>query len=371
MASAETIPLEALLAPLSDAAPAGANVRLDPNPGSLYYRIKDARAAARAAERQALHGEDGEAPAADWSEVLELAPKLLGEQSKDLEVAAWWIEALTREHGFAGLRDGLKLIAGWVERYWDHLHPMPDEDGLATRTAPLTGLNGEDAEGTLIAPISLIPITATSDVGGPYSAWHYHQATELERIEDAEQRQQRIAGGAPTMEQFRQGARNAGAAFYTELQADIEECRAAFAALNAALEQRCGSNAPPSSRISEAIGRVADAVAYISRDVVDAGGATPAASAGAEANAQAAPASGAAVAAGPLRSREDALRTLKTVAEYYRRAEPHSPIAYLIEQAVRWGNLPLHELIEELIPDSGSRSTYQMMTGIRPPSTDQ
>jgi type VI secretion system protein ImpA len=369
MASAETIPLEALLAPISDDAPCGANVRLDPNPGSLYYRIKDARAAARAAERQSLHGEEADAPAADWSPVLELAPKLLREQSKDLEVAAWWIEGLTREHGFAGLRDGLKLIAGWVERYWAGLHPLPDEDGLATRVAPLTGLNGEDAEGTLIAPISLIPITAASDVAGPYSAWHYHQATELERIEDPAQREQRLAGGAPTMEQFRQGARNAGAAFYVALKSDIQECRDAFAALNAALEPQCGASAPPSSRILEAIGRVADAVAYISRDVVDSGAAAPAPSEAIPA--AAAPAGGTAVAAGPLRSREDALRTLKTVAEYYRRAEPHSPIAYLIEQAVRWGALPLHELIEELIPDTGSRSTYQMMTGIRPPSTDQ
>ncbi len=374
MATAETIPLDALLAPISEAAPAGVNVRLDPDPGSLYYRIKDARAAARAAERQALHGDEASATSADWSAVLELCPKLSLEQSKDLEVAAWWTEALVREYGFAGLRDGFKLALGWVERYWDALHPQPDEDGVSTRVAPLAGLNGDDAEGTLIAPISLVPLTGESDGVGPFSAWHYHQASELERIEEGEQRQQRIAAGAPTLEQFRRAARAAGPESFRELLADLEECRAAFDALNQALEQRCGHFAPPSTRIADALGRAADVLKYVASEVLvsEAPQAADAATenAGASASVQA---GGAAPAApgGPLRSREDALRTLKTVAEYYRRAEPHSPIAYLVEQAIRWGNLPLHELIEELIPDTGSRSTYQMMTGIRPPNTEQ
>lgn len=371
MATAETIPLEALLAPISDAAPAGVNVRLDPDPGSLYYRIKDARAAARAAERQALHGDDANATAPDWSVVLELAPKLLSEQAKDLEVAGWWIEALVREHGFAGLRDGFKLVHGWVERYWDGLHPQPDEDGESTRVAPLTGLNGEDAEGTLIAPISLVPLTGASDGVGPFSAWHYHQASELERIEEGEQRQQRIAAGAPTLEQFRRAAHAAGAESFRELSADLEECRAAFEALNLALEQRCGHFAPPSTRIADALGRAADVLKYVAAEVLQSEPQAQAPQAAGESASVNTGGAAAAAPSGPIRSREDALRMLKTVAEYYRRAEPHSPIAYLVEQAIRWGNLPLHELIEELIPDSGSRSTYQMMTGIRPPNTEQ
>ncbi len=370
MSTAETIPLDALLAPISDAAPAGVNVRLDPDPSSLYYRIKDARAAARAAERQALHGDDANAATPDWSAVLELAPKLLSEQAKDLEVAAWWIEALVREHGFAGLRDGFKLVHGWVERYWDGLHPLPDEDGDSTRVAPLSGLNGDDAEGTLIAPISLVPLTGASEGVGPFSAWHYHQASELERIEEGEQRQQRIAAGAPTLEQFRRAARAAGPESFRELSADLEECRAAFDALNQALEQRCGHFAPPSTRIADALGRAADVLKYVAAEVLESEPLPTEQPAGAG---NASNEGGAAPTAsnGPIRSREDALRLLRTVAEYYRRAEPHSPIAYLVEQAIRWGNLPLHELIEELIPDTGSRSTYQMMTGIRPPNTEQ
>ena len=31
------------------------------------------------------------------------------------------------------------------------------------------------------------------------------------------------------------------------------------------------------------------------------------------------------------------------VAHFFRRTEPHSPVAYLAEKAVKWGEMPLHD----------------------------
>ena len=45
-----------------------------------------------------------------------------------------------------------------MEQFWDGIYPLPDEDGLATRVAPLTGLNGEDAD-----PNDVLTITATTN----------------------------------------------------------------------------------------------------------------------------------------------------------------------------------------------------------------
>ena len=64
MPSPNVLDLESLLEPIADDAPAGTDIRSDTTPGSLYYQIKDARTAARAAERQAAAG-DSEARA-DW-----------------------------------------------------------------------------------------------------------------------------------------------------------------------------------------------------------------------------------------------------------------------------------------------------------------
>ena len=36
-----------------------------------------------------------------------------------------------------------------AENFWDGLYPLPDEDGILTRVAPLAGLNGVEADGVL------------------------------------------------------------------------------------------------------------------------------------------------------------------------------------------------------------------------------
>ena len=115
--------LDALLRPIAEGAPTGGDLREDISPTSHYYRIKDARTAARAAERQADAGDgtdegvNGTWPTAaareEWRKVLALAPQVLAEKSKDMEVVAWLIESLARLHASSGLRDGFAWRGAW------------------------------------------------------------------------------------------------------------------------------------------------------------------------------------------------------------------------------------------------------------------
>ncbi|MBM3982447.1 MAG: hypothetical protein FJ304_19695 [Planctomycetes bacterium] len=162
MPSPDVLDFEKLLAPVAGENPAGGDLRAGSGVASLYYAVKDGRNAARAAERRIEGGQDETPP--DWKPVVASATKALTE-SKDLELTAYLIEALCRVHGFAGLGDGFKLARGLAEAFWDGIHPRPDEDGLATTLGPLSGLNGDDAEGTLIAPINRVGITDSASHG--------------------------------------------------------------------------------------------------------------------------------------------------------------------------------------------------------------
>ena len=71
--------------------------------------------------------------------------------------------------------------------------------------------------------------------------------------------------------------------------------------------------------------------------------------------------------AAAVRTREDAFRALLQVADYFKRTEPHSPVAYSLEQAVRWGRMPLPELLTELIPEQAAREQVFKVVGIKPP----
>ncbi len=201
----EGFDLEALLAPISAEAPAGSDLREDSSPGSLYYRLRDARAEARAAERE-MDAADPDRAAADtsatppqWRTIRELAIEATQGRSKDLEIAAWLTEALLRSDGLAGLSAGCKLMTGLVEGFWDGLFPLPDEEGISTRVAPVAGLNGIGGEGTLIQPIRKLALFNRPS-GDAVPFFQYEQSAELAAIADPTRRQQRLDAGVLPIE---------------------------------------------------------------------------------------------------------------------------------------------------------------------------
>jgi type VI secretion system protein ImpA len=70
-------------------------------------------------------------------------------------------------------------------------------------------------------------------------------------------------------------------------------------------------------------------------------------------------------AVGTIENREDAFREILKISQYFRKTEPHSPISYALEQIVRWGRLPLPDLLKELISDESSVSQMFKLVGIK------
>ena len=193
MPSPAFIDIESLVSPITDDNSVGSDIRQDPSSSSIYNSIKDARSAARAAERHSMFDDSSNEAMEYWHKILELAPEILKSHTKDLEVASWYTEALIRRAGFQGLRDGFSIIHQLIDSYWDNLYPLPDEeDGIETRVASLSGLDGEGAEGVLIAPIRNVIITEGSDPG-PFSFWQYKQALDIHKIADDNTRNKKAA----------------------------------------------------------------------------------------------------------------------------------------------------------------------------------
>ncbi len=146
--------LAALLEPIPGDIPQGLDIREDFSSQSPYNRLRDARSDARDAEKMIDNGDPNAGdPAPMWRTVREIGLKTIRETAKDLEVAAWVTEAYVRSDGLAGLAAGAALITGLAENYWDGLFPLPDDYGIETRIAPVTGLNGRDGGGSLIQPL--------------------------------------------------------------------------------------------------------------------------------------------------------------------------------------------------------------------------
>ncbi len=372
MPSPAVLDIPSLIAPCSAEKPVGEDPRNDPSPTSLYYKVKDARSAARAIERQQITGDDDSGNPPDWRPVVENAKALLTKQAKDLEITAYLIEALVRLNGFAGLRDGFQLTRELIEKYWDGLFPLPDEEGIDTRVAPLTGLNGDDAEGTLIAPISRVPLTDNSSIGR-MSLSHYQEAVATGKIADAKARDRKIAQGAKSMDMIQKAVSESSPKFFVNLVEDLTQCQEEFTKLCMLLDERCGSRSPPSSQIRTALGSCLDVVKDVARAKLAAAapkaepakGEAGAAAAGAEA--QAGGPAGPGEAMDVLRTREDAFRVLGKIVEFFHRTEPQSIVSFALEQVIRWGQTPLPDLLTELIPDEAPRKNLFKQVGIKLP----
>jgi type VI secretion system protein ImpA len=368
----EGFDLEALLAPIADDRQVGADLREDFSPSSLYYRLRDARAEARAAERAAdSDAELDGAPPPQWRTIRELASQALREATKDLEIAAWYTEALLRSEGLRGLTAGFRLMGGLAAQYWDDLYPAPDEDGIATKVAPVTGLNGEGGDGTLIQPLRKLPLYPRAD-GSMLAFWQYEQAQEVSGIGDAARKQQRLDAGVLPFDTVENEARAAGSSRFATLRAQARAASEAWRAMSETLDTKAGTDSPPTSRVRDLLGaiievaeRYAPADSSEGTDLPDVAGVI---SDGVTATGV----PGVAVTApGRLATREDALRALNDIADFFRRAEPHSPMAYTLQEAVRRGRLTWPELLAEIVPDSSSRHAILSSLGIRPPPEEE
>ncbi|MEW9617653.1 type VI secretion system protein TssA [Shinella sp. S4-D37] len=376
MALPQVIDIDALLQPISEEAPAGVDPRSDSSPTSLYYRTKDARNAARSAERATV--EIGGAPPEEWDTVAETAADILGSHGKDLEIAAWLIEALLRQDGFLGLRDGLKAMTGLVTGFWETCFPELDEDGVEGKVSAVAGLNGSGAVGTLIQPIRLVQITRGSQAS--FSLWNYEQATDLAKVTDPGRRQERIDNGAVTMEQFMESVADTPPSFFADTQAAIQETLAALAEMSAAFDAVAGVDAPPVSALRELLEEISRSIAHFAADKLavanySSGSEDTAADDPADVGEAGARATGEATVVvrkiEGYQSREEALAELSRIASYFRKTEPHSPMSYTLDDAVRRARMSLPELLLELVEDPSHLQRILLAAGIKPPEQSQ
>lgn len=362
----EDFDLAALLAPIQGDSPVGVDLRGEEAPNTLYFQLRDARRQAQAAERRAEAPPDPDAPAPPdplplWLTVRDLATTALAEHTKDLEIAAWLTEALVRSDELLGATAGFQLLTGLVENFWENLFPLPDQDDEAARVAAIDGFNG-----TLSAPLRQIVVFERPD-HTQLEYWQYKQSVDLISA-SPEARQQRIDAGVVPYDTLMGEVQQADHRPFSVLLRRAGEAAQAWQRLGEALAQRAGDAAPSTSRLREVFDELLGAARALGGTEI-AASAEPASDAPTAGDGVPAAAAVQAPGATALASREDALRALGAIAEYFRRSEPHSPLSYTLQEAVRRARMSWPELLEEIVPDQNSRAAILNSLGIRPTPT--
>jgi type VI secretion system protein ImpA len=376
MSSPQILDFEALLSPVAGDNAAWKDVRY-----GTYGAIEEARRADDDLDRGPWARE---IKTADWAAVMEIATETLATKSKDLRVASWLAEALVRRYGFPGLRDGLHLIRALQERFWDELYPEIEEGDLEPRAAPLVWLNEK-------LPLSIRQVPLTQGVSGENYAWlDWKESREVDNL-GQEAKAAALADGKIAGEQFDKTVESTSLAYYKILFEDLNQLFQEYEQLDQAVDEnfgQLGRQAPTLRELKEAIEDCRTLVA----DIVKKKGGLPPEPTASDLEPKAErgffgrllrskeelPAQESqripeqsvhhaepAVMSLMPQDRPDAIRRLAAVAEYFRRTEPHSPVAYLVQRAVRWGEMPLEEWLRDVIHDENVLGQLRETLGLK------
>ena len=77
-------------------------------------------------------GWEAEPKNADWQEVEKLCLQVLCEQSKDIQIIAWFMEAYQQQKGINGLLVSTSIFLDFVKKFWENAHPQKEEDADQT-----------------------------------------------------------------------------------------------------------------------------------------------------------------------------------------------------------------------------------------------
>lgn len=354
--------MERLFDPISEEHPAGESLRYE----GTYDRIQEARKEDDPRLPQGVWERD--LKKAEWNKVKDICIKALETRSKDLQIAVWLLEALLSLYGFAGVKEGLNLILGFCERFWDDLYPEMDENDLEGRISPFVLMNEKIA-----LKLKFILITKPRSVdSSPYSFADYESANILENqaLKDKSIFEKAESEGKATRAKFLGSVMFSPSSFYVKQSRELNDSLEILTALGLFLGEKCGRESPSLKQFKD----ILEAIQHLSSEFLNEkikenvindpllqegdmkesivsdedekeGGKRPVFLS--------------------IRNRAEAYRMLSEAADYLLIHEPHSPAPYLVKRAVMWGHMTLTELLQELISDDSDLKQIFRLLGLR------
>jgi type VI secretion system protein ImpA len=333
------IVLEKLLQPVSAYSPCGPNLEYDPE----FLELDQA---AQAKPEQVFGSTLIPAEEPDWAEVGRRAEALLA-RTKDLRVAVLLTRGLSHTDHLGGLGEGLGLVLGLLERYWQGLYPLLDNDDGDDPTMRLNALAPLSSADALLKDVKTAWLVAPGPNG----------RLAVRDLLLASRKLQPLDGDVILTQAQVEGIIGAASGANPEVAESPRRALERVEALQKLLNERVEAQRAPDLRpLYDVLRLVVQTCAAATR----AGNSDDAENDGAAATGDAGARAGS---GGQIRSREEAIRVLDRVCGFLERTEPANPAPLLIRRAQRLMTKNFVQIIEDLAPDS--LSLIHNIAGIR------
>jgi type VI secretion system protein ImpA len=279
----------------------------------------------------------------DWRELRGRALETLG-QSKDFRVLAYLTAAVLRTGSLIDTLRILPLIEIWLTRYWDEVYPRIEDDAIMRKNA-LASFADRVA---IVDALRRLPLVTHPQLGS-VSLRDIDIATGAQSNPDPD--------SEPRSEtEITAVIADSDPARLFELSQAASAAQRALATADEVMYAKGGAS-PHLELLSTQLGRIQQVLSARIATVSEPGIGVPLSGDGEQTGTPAA------VVAGAVKSRQDAIRALDAVASYFRKNEPSSPVPLLVERAKRMVSMDFLEALAELAPDGLDQA--RKATGLR------
>lgn len=303
-----------------------------------------------------ITGEKAQPP--NWRDIQKQALAIL-QQSKDIQIVMYLLRALINVEGVVGFRDGLSLLLGLLDKYWEHIHPVLDPEDNLDPTARVNILEELSNFESVLWPLTL-SVLVDSKVAGRYSLRDFHIATDKV---DAP------AGTVkPELSMIKAAFLDAPEDALLATYHAISESVSIVQQLEILVADRVGvGNTPDFSGLVSLLKEMRHVIeqyaetrlvgqAAVSED--ESQNADDSAGVTADESRQRTGVSG-------IRSRQDVVKALDLICQYYAECEPSSPVPILLRRVKFLATSDFTQIVQNLMPDALAQ--LQLIKG---PDTD-
>ncbi|MDG4553640.1 MAG: type VI secretion system protein TssA [Candidatus Competibacter sp.] len=336
------IEIEALLGDVAASAPCGEDLEYDP----LFAEME--KLAQETPERQ--YGDTiipAEPP--DWRGVKKAALTLL-ERTRDLRVAVYLTRALLQSDGLPGFAEGLALVEGLVERYWEGVYPLLDPDDDNDPTLRINTIVALCDPETTLRDLREAPLVSSRALG----------RFSLRDIQVATGVLTPVAGDdeeLPTQSRIEAAFQDADLEVLQGTAGAVADAFGRAERIEALLTDWVGVTQAPD--MSDLTGVLKEVRLVLAEQLQRRGASLPGETgeqAEAEEGATAGAATGQRVVVGEIASREDVIRMLDKICDYFARYEPSSPVPFLLKRAKNLVTKDFMELMLDLAPGGAEQA---------------
>lgn len=343
------IDIPTLLAAISPETPCGKNLEYEPAFGALERAVQGK-------PEQEMGDAVIPAEPPNWQEAQARALELFS-RTKDLRVAVHLTSALLRIQGLPGLQDGLAVVRGLVEQYWSCVYPQldaDDDDDPSFRVNTLMALADSSTILTALRGAPLVQAPGLGDfswrdmasiTGGLSSGNDVHKGQadkltieaafmgcELSKLQETLAAISDSADHTEAIEKFiAQQIPTAGVAL------NLESLSGLLRSMRRLLAEKLQQRQPPIGPQTE--------IQYPSGPVVEDG----------DKSQPPTPSPLPQTVPQVITNRDEVIRVLDMVCDYFDRYEPSSPVPLLLQRAKRLVSKNFMEILQDLSPESLSQ----------------